>query len=112
MCKCGSGTEKTPGECDTPGFAHSKEYKIENDHRGSRKLYLPRNHNRITQTSKDMLQSWRANCDIQILIYNSNPKTPSVAEISKITDYIASYATKGNGTIRQEREQNVKLAMA
>ena len=52
-----------------------------------------------------MLQSWRANCDVQILIYNSDPKTPDVTDIARVTDYIVSYACKGNATLQEEREQ-------
>lgn len=86
-------------------------YDIKEDHRQSRKLYLPRNNSRINQSSKDMVQSWRANCDMQILIYNCDPKKPSISEIARVTDYIASYSCKGNSTLKQEREQNKHLAM-
>lgn len=63
---------------------------------------MPRNHSRLNQTSKDILQSWRGNCDIQILIYESDPDHPNVKEISRVTDYVVSYNTKGNSTWLEE----------
>jgi len=44
------------------------------------------------------LQSWRANCDVSILIYDSDPSFPDVNEITNVTDDVVSYACKGNGT--------------
>jgi hypothetical protein len=58
-----------------------------------------------------MLQSWRANCDVQILIYNSDPKNPDLTDIARVTDYIVAYACKGNATMKEEREQNRLQAM-
>lgn len=86
--------------------------KIAQDHRRCQRLYMPRNHRRVTQTSEIMLQSWRANCDVQVLVYNSDPMHPDIAEIAKITDYIVAYSCKGNTTWMEEREQTKKLIMA
>ena len=60
----------------------------------------------------DMLQSWRGNCDIQILVYNCDIKNPDIGEIAKVTDYVASYACKGNTTAKEERKQNTRIIMA
>ena len=73
---------------------------------------MPRNNDRINQTSRHMLQSWRANCDVQLIIYDSDPLKPDIAEIARITDYIVSYSTKGNVTWREENEQTKQLIMA
>ena len=51
-----------------------------------------------------MLQSWRANCDIQLLVYESSYSNPDLAEIAKITDYIVAYTCKGNETTLKEKE--------
>ena len=59
-----------------------------------------------------MLQSWRANCDVQLIIYDSDPLKPDIAEIARITDYIVSYSTKGNVTWKEENEQTKQLIMA
>lgn len=97
--------------CDTPGFPLRNKPNIAIDHRGSKKLYLKRNHSRLNQSSIDLLQSWRGNCDIQLLIYDSNPKEPSLEEIAAVTDYIVAYECKGNCSLKEEREQNKNLIM-
>ena len=112
MCKSGCGQEATPNKCDTPGFPLTNKPEIKHDHRRAQKLYLPRNHSRITQTSEVLLQSWRGNCDIQVLIYNSDPSNPDLSEIARLTDYIVSYSCKGNCTLKEEKEQTKKLIEA
>ena len=52
-----------------------------------------------------MLQSWRANCDVQLLIYDCDPLQPSINDIARVTDYIVGYACKGNATTTEEKEQ-------
>ena len=59
----------------------------------------------------DLLQSWRGNCDIQILIYDSDPKNPNIAEIAAVTDYIVAYSCKGVTTFREETDQSAKLIL-
>ena len=108
-CKAGAGVEATPGECDTPGFALCEEPKIEIDSRNTKRLYMPRNHARLNQTSGDLLQCWRGNCDIQVLLYDHDMKQPSAQDIARVTDYVVAYATKGNKPLREEREQNKLL---
>ena len=63
----------------------------------------------MNQTSVDLLRSWRGNCDVQIIVYNCDPKKPNVGEIARVTDYIVAYSCKGNSTISEEREQMKKL---
>lgn len=110
-CKCGCGQEKGAGECDTPGWPLRSDPSVHYDKRRSLKLFMPRNHPRINQTSRDMLQSWRANCDIQFLVYNCDPSNPDTSEISRVTDYVSSYSTKGNTTLREEIEHNKNLIL-
>ena len=76
---------------------------------------MPRNHKRVVQTSKDMLQSWRANCDVQLFIYNSDPKNPDVVNIARVTDYIVflvAYSCKGNYTMKEEKDHTKAMIMA
>lgn len=73
---------------------------------------MPRNHPRVTQSSTYMLQSWRGNCDIQILVYDSDPRYPDISEIARITDYVVSYSTKGNTTWHEELEQGKKIVLS
>ena len=56
-----------------------------------------------------MLQSWRANCDIQLLIYNGDPTNPDLNEIARVTDYVVAYSCKGNITWKEEIEQTKQL---
>lgn len=51
----------------------------------------------------NLLQSWRANCDVKILIYDTHPDYPDLSEISKVSDYIVSYTCKGHMTLSQEK---------
>jgi len=77
---------------------------ITKDPRGFKTLHMPRNHPRLNQTSLFALQSWRANCDIQVLIYDTDPAQPDPTEISRVTDYVVAYACKGNATLAVERK--------
>ena len=49
---------------------------------------------------------------MQVLIYNCDPKDPDVSEIAQVTDYVAGYSCKGNGTVKEERAQITKLVLA
>lgn len=111
MCKAGAGQESTSGEADTPGYPLTDEPVIQKDHRKTTRLYMPRNNTKINQSSMDLLQSWRGNCDVQLLIYNSNPKDPNISEIAKVTDYVVAYSCKGHSTHMEEVEQNKKLIL-
>ena len=112
VCKAGCGTEKTKFKCDTPGFPLRETAEVKYDHKRSLKLYMPRNHARINQTSSHMLQSWRANCDVQLLIYSGDPACPDLNEISRVTDYVVAYSCKGNITWKEEKEQTKQLVKA
>jgi hypothetical protein len=98
VCRFGAGVEITPDQCDTPGFPLRDKPQIVKDIRGFRRLETPRTNKRVTQTSAYMLQSWRANCDLQIFLYASDPQNPNLDEVASVTDYIVSYACKGNET--------------
>jgi hypothetical protein len=85
---------------------------IDNDTRGFKKLLMKSNHPRLLQTSLHYLQSWRANCDISILIYESDPKHPDASEIAKVTDYVVSYACKENETLGIKHKQVKDFALS
>ena len=90
---------------DTPGFQLRNESVIICDERGYNKVELQRNHKRVTQSSLDMCQSWRGNCDFQMLLYESDPLNPDPSEIARVTDYVVAYACKGNKTLADEKRQ-------
>jgi len=110
-CRCGAGEELTPGLGDTPGFPMVSKDEIYVDKtRGNIKfLRLKRSHARLKQTSTSMLQSWRANCDVAILLYNHNPYDVNPSDIAAISGYVTSYCTKGNATFQSERQSIAAL---
>ena len=112
MCKVGCGMEKTLGKADTPGFEPISAPAVKYDLRRAQKLMMPRNHVRLNQSSADLLQSWRGNCDVQILVYDCDPRHPSLSEVARVTDYVVAYACKGNTSVKEEREQNKHLILA
>ena len=66
---------------------------------------MPRNSPWLVQTSLSLIQGWHANCDIQFIIYDSNPSNPDAKEIAEVTDYVVAYACKGNISLTQERKE-------
>jgi hypothetical protein len=72
---------------------------------------MPRNHARLNQTSLSLIKGWRGNCDVQVLIYDSDPDNVDLREISKVTDYVVAYSCKGNATHREERETMKRLIL-
>ena len=84
------GNKCTPGRPETKVDDISVEGNV-------KRLNLKRvGSKRMQQISTVQLQSWRANCDVQLLLYNSDPYIPNLSEIVKVADYIVSYITKGN----------------
>jgi hypothetical protein len=81
------------------------EAAIIRDVRGFYRLELPRKNRRTVQSSTWLVQSWRANSDIQILLYDCNPCTPDPEEIARVTDYIVAYQCKGNDSFQKERDE-------
>jgi hypothetical protein len=111
VCKVGCGRESIVGKADTPGFELHAEPRVKYDHRRAQKLCMPRNHGRLNQSSLDLLQTWRGNCDVQVLIYDCDPMHPNLTEIARVTDYVVSYACKGSTSVKEEREQNRNLVL-
>ncbi len=75
------------------------------DQGGFKTLEMPRNYPKVVQSSVDMLQSWRANCDIQIILYESDPSVVDAYKISQITDYIVTYSCKRQESLKDQQEQ-------
>ena len=73
VCRMGAGVEETFGKGDTPGFTVRKKAKVARDLRGFDRIDLIRNNKNITQCSEFLMRGWRGNCDIQYLIYESDP---------------------------------------
>lgn len=109
-CKSGFGKEENSGKADTPGKSLTEKAQII-IHRKMRKIEMEQNHTRLVQTSEDLLQSWRGNCDIQILLYNSSLDKIDTQDIAQVTDYVVAYSCKGNASMKEEREQTKELIM-
>ena len=105
ICRCGAGVEETPDICNTPGFPLRTEPELVCGLRGSDRLDLSCNHRRIVASSRWLLQGWRANCDIQVLLYGCDPMHPNPDEIARVTDYIVAYACKGNETFVEKKSK-------
>jgi hypothetical protein len=110
-CRCGAGAEKTAFHADAPAFPLRTEPEIMRDLRGFDRSELPRNDQRIVQSSLCFVQSWRANCDIQMPLRDSDPKCLNPEDIGRVADCIVACACKGNETIAQERQQMKALIM-
>ena len=106
VCKVGCGVEENPFKCDTPGFRLRGTHDVVTDIRGYTRLELKRNDDRrLLQSSSYALQSWRANCDVQLMLYQSDPDNPDLSELAAVTDYVVSYACKGNESVTEEKQK-------
>ena len=56
----------------------------------------------MVQSSLNLMRMWRANCDVQLLLFESDPRNPDLLEMSKVTDYVVSYTCKGNLSMESE----------
>jgi hypothetical protein len=111
-CRFGFGTESEPNKGDTPGKELSSSAKFETDHRGVEHFIMPRmNSVRIVQHSRALVQTWRANADVQLLIYRSDPSMPDLGEIEAVSRYCVAYAGKRYQTTKDEKDtvQNLIL---
>ena len=109
--------EKNAGKGDTPGMKNRISAEIVHDIRGFKRLELPRHRinkrqANVNQTLLLLAHSWRANCDLQLLIYDGDPENPNPKEIACVTDYIVAYACKGVESLQEEKEQTKSLVLA
>ena len=59
-----------------------------------------------------MLQSWRANCDVSVLVYDHDPCDISSQDIAAICGYVTAYCTKGNASYKSERNAIISSILA
>ena len=103
-CRVGFGDEEHFGRQDTPGMDFRDEAQLEKDKKGIYHFRMRRTHSkRAVQHSRTLLKGWRANCDIKLLLYFSNPDLPDVGEIEDICKYVVAYTGKRNHTSQQEK---------
>ena len=101
----GAGFEENIGKGDTPGFQTHEDDRIERDDRGHNKWEPKRNSNRMVTTSLHCVRSWRGNCKVDIILYNSDPENPDPQDVANVADYAVSYSCKGNTTPMEEKRQ-------
>jgi hypothetical protein len=81
-----------------------EEFRLEKDKKGIYHFRMKRTHSkRAVQHSRTLLRGWRANCDIKLLLYFSNPNLPDIGEIENVCKYVVAYTGKRNHTSQQEK---------
>ena len=109
-CMYGAGKESEKEKCDTPGWEKRCLGAVIADECPMKHLQLRRTHSkRVTQFSKILLKSWRANCHINLLIYESDPDDPSDKEINNVSEYVVNYTGKAKNTRTQEKNMIFSL---
>ena len=109
-CRFGFGTEKKFSKNDTEGKQLREEPLVTADKKGIFTLQMKRTKSRrVNQLSIPLLQAWRANCDLKLLLYNSDPNSPDISEIESVTRYVVAYTSKKSHTLKSEKEhiQNI-----
>ena len=103
-CRVGFGDEAKHGGEDTPGMDLREESGLVKDKKGIVHFWMKRMHSKqAVQHSRTLLKGWRANCDIKLLLYFSNPNMPDIGEIEDICKYVVAYTGKRNHTSQQEK---------
>jgi len=103
-CRVGFGDERNFMKEDTPGMDLRDRSAIVNDKKGFKQFRMKRTYSkRAVQHSRTLLKSWRANCDIKLLLYFSNPSYPDIGEIEDVCRYVVAYTGKRNHTSQEEK---------
>ena len=104
-CRVGFGDETNYNGQDTPGMDRLQKSSIIKDKKGHKQFRMERTESkRVVQHSKTLLKSWRANCDVKLLLYYSDPKFPDIGEIEDVCKYVVAYTGKRHQTSRQEKD--------
>ena len=103
-CRVGFGDEEHFGRQDTPGMDLRDETQLVKDKKDIYHFRMKRTHSkRAVQHSRTLLKGWRANCDIKLLLYFSNPDLPDIGKIEDVCKYVVAYTGKRNHTSHQEK---------
>ncbi len=102
-CRVHFETETKHGKQDTQGLPRTKRSKIFINRKGISHFRMRRTKPvRVVQHSRMLLRGWRANCDIKLLLYYSNPNCPDISEIEDVSRYVVSYTGKRHNTSQTE----------
>ncbi len=86
--------------------------KIITDHKEISNFQMTRTQSvRVVQHSRTLLRGWRANSDIKLLLYYSDPSFPDISEIEGVCRYIVACTGKQHNTTQSEKDaiQNIIL---
>ncbi len=103
-------TETKYGKQDSQGLPRTKRAKIFINRKGISHFIMRRTESvRVVQHSRMLLRGWRANCNIKLLLYYSNPNCPDISEIEDVLRYVVSYSGKRHNTSQAETDaiQNI-----
>ena len=104
-CRVGFGDEEHYMQQDTQGMQQLDKAAIITDKKGIHQFHMKRLHSkRAVQHSRTLLKGWRANFDIKLLLYFSNPNCPDIGEIEDVCKYVVAYTSKRGHTSRHEKE--------
>ena len=109
-CRAGAGIEATYGLCDTDGFQERDNAKIIFDHRNFFRINLPRNNKRLLQSSCYLISSNRANGDVGVFLYDSDPLRPHPDKLQRVVGYIVEYASK-SGELKSQSGTKSKRSL-
>ena len=102
-CRFGYEIEVTSNDGDTTGKELRDTSTIFKDKRRDEHRLLPRRQSRRTvQYRKSFAQAWRANANVQLLIYCFNPNKPDVGKIENVYQCVVAYAAKRYKISKQE----------
>jgi hypothetical protein len=81
--------------------------KIQIDRKGISHFRMRRTHSvHLVQHSKYFLKAWKANCDVKLLLYFSDPTCPDLCEIEDVCRYVVAYWQKTQYISRRERSDS------
>ena len=101
-----TGSSETAfGTEETEGYRAMDKAGILEDEKGIKHFQMKRTQSmRMTQNSRTLLQAWRGNCDIKLLLYFSDPDFPDIGEIEEVCRCVVEYTGKKHHTCKQEKD--------
>jgi hypothetical protein len=96
-CRIHYGTESAFGKMDTQGLPCIPKSKTVTDIKGISHFQMTRTqYVRVVQHSRILLRSWRANCDIKLLLCYLDPSCPDIRKIEDVVGML--WPTQDSGT--------------
>jgi hypothetical protein len=65
----------------------------------------------LVQHSKYLLKAWRANCDVKLLLYFSDPTSSDLCEIEDVCRYVVAYTGIRHNTSQDKKKTIQNLIM-